>query len=213
MAENVNKNITQEQAEHLKKIAGTAYSINGFAPTESGWKLTADQICQIIKTWTKDYLSDLSDVTIDVNHKTGAIYAYVWIPRQSKNICNNELNSGNSAINRTMLKYSKELKEYMDKFCAKEDRRIFSEERNLPLAGIRVQIDRFMKLEFDENGNEYGKQFGEKFKRKTRIELTCNFAKGDDGRFGKLQFLQVTKSVRNNFATLAPRPKKSYNAR
>lgn len=208
-----NVNLTPQLQEQLVKIAGTVYSVNGYAPSKSGWDLTPDQICSIIKHWTRGYLKDVSDVTLDINHKTGAIYAFVWIPSNSNHICNRELEGNNSAINRSLTKFSSELKEFMDKFCSKEDRRIISEERNLPLAGIRVQIDRFIKLEFDENSYEFGKLFGEKYKRKTKIKLTCNFQKATDGKFGKLLHVEVIKMVKSNFNNWSPKPKRSYNAR
>ena len=213
MAENAKRTLTPEQQEQLMKIGGTSYSISGYPPVSSTWKLTQDQICSIIKKHTKVWLNDVADVTLDINHKTGAIYAYVWIPKSSNHICDNDLNTGNSAINRTMMKFSSQLKEYMEKFCAKDRRRVFSEEKNLPLAGIEVRIEAFMKIEFDENGYEYGKQFGEANKKKTQILLTCNFAKDDDGRFGKLMYLKVEKTLKSVYNSMSPRPKKSYNAR
>lgn len=207
------KNLTAEQQELLMKIASTSYSVSGYPPVSSTWKLTEDQIRSIIKKHTKAWLDDVSDVTLDINHKTGMIYAYVWIPKNSKHITDNELNTGNSAINRTMLKYSNQMKEFMEKFCAKDRRRVFSEERNLPLAGVEVMIEAFMKIEFDENGFEYGRQFGEMNKKKTQLALQCNYAKDDDGRFGKLLYVRVDKSVKSSFNNLSPKPKKSFNAR
>lgn len=205
--------LTSEQQEQLMKIGCTSYSISGYPPTSSTWKLTPDQVCSIIKKHSKAFLDDVQDVTLDINHKTGALYAYVWIPKSSRHICDNELNNGNSAINRTMTKYSPQLKEYMEKFCAKDRRRVFSEEKNLPVAGIEVLIDAFMKIEFDENGYEYGKQFGETNKKKTRLILNCNYAKDDDGRFGKLLYVQVEKTLKTAYNSMSPRPKRSYNAR
>ena len=205
--------LSPEIQEHLVKISGTSYSLSGYAPTKSGWELTAEQICNIIESHTKAWLPDVTDVTLDINHKTGSIYAFVWIPSKSKNLCNNELNSGNSAINRTLQSFSPQLREFMDKFCAKGDKRIFGEDSNQPKSGMRVMIDRFMKLEFDESGYEFGKKFGDAYKKKTRIELTPHYSEGDNSRYGKLNYLEVTKSVRNNFNTAKPRPKRSYNAR
>ena len=213
VTQNTNELLTKELQEQLIKIAPTAYSISGYAPTESSWKLTLDQICQIIKRQTKAYIPDVSDVTIDINHKSGSIYAYVWLPKNSKFICNKELEGNDSAISKTMTKFSPEIKEYMDKFCLKENKRIFQEEKNLPLAGILVQIERFMKIEFDENGFEYGKLFGEKYKKRATISLTCNFTKGDDNRFGKFSYLQVDKSLKGIGDVSAPKPRRSYNAR
>ena len=205
--------LTEAQQQQLVKIGGTSYSISGYPPVSSTWKLTPDQICSIIKNITKSYLNDVTDVTLDINHKTGAVYAYVWIPKNSHHVCDNELSGGQSAIHRTMIKYSPQLKEFMEKFCAKDRRRIFNEERNLPVCGIEVLIEAFMKIEFDETGYEYGKQFGEMNKKKTQIILTSNFTKEDSGKFGKLMYIEVKKTLKTAYNSMLPRPKKSYNAK
>lgn len=206
-------NLSSELQEQLVQMAPTSYSISGHPPVSSSWMYTPDAVCDIIRTHTLPLLKDLSDVTLEVNHKTGAVYAYVWLPNNSKNICDNELNSGHSAINRTMTKFSPALKEFMEKFCEKDKRRIFREEGNLPLAGIEVRIDKFMEIELDVNGFQFGKLFGDAFKKKTKIDLICDFTKGDDGRYGKLTYIRATKSLRNRLRRATPKPRRSFNAR
>ena len=185
MGQNQNENFGRnEDMNKLKATGALTYSMSSYAPCEAGWQLTKSQICDIIKNQTKAFLDDVQTVTLEINHKSGMISAFVWIPRNSRHICNNDLKGNNSAINRSMTRYSSEIKEYMKKFCLDGDARIVQEEDGMPLAGIRVAIDRFMKIEFDENGNQYAEKYGTKNQKKARIELTCNFKKGDDGRFG-----------------------------
>ena len=207
------KVLTENQQEQLVKIAPTAYSTSGFPPVASEWKLTYDQVCSIIKKHTKAWLDDVQDVTLEHNRKNGALYAYVWIPNNSSHICDTTLSGGNSAINRTMRKYSAPMKEYMEKFCAKDRRHVFSAEGSVQLSGLEIMLDKIMKIEFDESGYEYGRQFGENNKKKTKVVLTCNYSKEDDGKFGKFLYLQVDKSLKSSFSSITPRPKKSYNAR
>lgn len=202
----------KREREQLIKISGTAYSISGYPPTESGWKFTEKQICDIIQEHTKAWLPDVQNVSLDHNPKTGALYAYVWLPKNSKHVTNTELQSDKSAINRPMKKYSPQLKEFMEKFCEKSKRRTLQEQSNLPYVAIEVLIENFMKIELDENGFKFGQSFGEKYKRKTRITLTADFVKTDDNRFGRLNFIQATKSTKVSFSTLSLKPKRSYNA-
>lgn len=206
-------NLTPELQEQLAKISVTGYSCNGYPPARGEWDLTPDQVRQIIKNHTKTFLTDVKDVTLEVNHNTGSVYGYVWLPNNSKHVCDTELNTQNAAINRTMTKYSSQLNEYMDKFCAKNKKRVVAAEGNVPMVGIEVLVDKFMRLEFDETGIQYGRLFGESNKRKTRITCSCEFTKGDDGRYGKLCIIHVSKSLRTGYNSLSPRPKKSYNAR
>lgn len=206
------KILTDEAQEQLVKIAPTAYSCSGFPPNSSEWEFTVDQVRQIIKTHAKTFLSDVADATVEANHDTGSIYGYVWIPKNSKNVCDNELNTQNSAINRTMTKYSKELNEFMDKFCAKNRRRVVAAQDD-PLVGIEIRIDEIMKLELDEQGISYGKVFGDEYKKKTKITCYGEFAKADTKRFGKLCIIHVKKSMRTSYKFSSPKPRKSYNAR
>lgn len=204
---------SEKKTRRLIDSAITAFSVSGYAPSESTWCFTPEQVIDIVTTYTKAYLEDLSDVDLDINYKTGEIAAFVWIPDNSRHICNNELKNSRSAINRKLYKHSKEINEFMDKFCLPSDKRIYKEETGLPKVGIRVQIDRFMRLELDDSGNEYAKAFGDRYRRNTRIMLQGIFSKGDDGRFGKLNYIKVTKSLKSSFGvSRKPRPKRSYNA-
>lgn len=205
-------NLTPESQEQLAKIAITGYSCNGYPPTTGEWDFTPEQIKQIVKSHTKTFISDVQDVTLEVNHNTGSIYCYVWLPNNSKHVCDTELTTNDAAVNKTLVKYSPQLNEYMDKFCAKNRKRIVGSE-GTPQVGIEVLIDRFMKLELDESGIQYGKLFGDAYRKKTKIKLIPEFTKGDDGRYGKLCFIHVKKSLRTSYNYITPRPKKSYNAR
>lgn len=213
MAERQQQSLSQELYEHLANIGMVSYNVSGRAPSGSYWLYTEDMVKDVIKTQTKKWLPDVKFVELDVNNKTGAVSAYVWIPKNSPSVCNNELNAANSAYIRPMLKFSKQMKEFMEKFCFKEDRRVVSEEKGMDIYGIKVNIAAFMKIEFDENGVEYGKIFGEKYKKQSRITLTCNFAKGENGRFGRLNYIKIEKDVKSRFSNRIPKPRKSYNAR
>ena len=199
--------------ERLKATGSLTYSQSGYSPSKAEWELTADQIREIIKKQAKVYIEDIDTVTSDVNHRTGAVSAFVWLPKNSRHVCNNDLRSSNSAVNRSMTRYSNEIKEFMNKFCDESDRRIVSADEGVPLVGIRVAISRFMVLEFDESGTQYAEKYGTKNQRKAKISLTSYYSKGDDGRFGQLQYTTVTKKLKNRFTGYNPKPKKSYNAR
>lgn len=205
-------NLTPELQEQLVKIAPTAYSCSGFPPASSKWEFTVDQVRQIIKKHAKTYLNDVADATVEANHDTGSIYGYVWLPKKSKNVCDNELNTQSAAINRTMTKYSKELNEFMDKFCAKNRKRVVAAQDD-PLVGIEIKIDEIMKLELDEQGIQYGKLFGDPYKKKTRITCYGEFTKADTKRYGKLCLIHVEKAMRSSYKFSTPKPRKSYNAR
>lgn len=213
MAQNEKKTLTEEMQKRLVKTSATNFSVHGYVPNATEWKLTPDQIRDIIKTHASATLDDIADVTLEINHKSGAISAFVWIPRDSKHLVNNELKNSNSAIKRSLTRYSQQLKEFIDKFCEKDDKRLYQEEGGLNIVGIRVRVDIFMKLEFDESGNQYAKVFGDENRKKTFITLTSNYSRAEDGRFGKLNYIQVKKELKNRYSSTTPRPRRSYNSR
>lgn len=205
-------NLTPELQEQLVKTGNVAYSVSGYPPASSTWIFTVDQVRQIIKTHAKKFLNDVSDATVEANHDTGSIYGYVWIPKNSKHVCDNDLNTQQAAINKTMTKYSPQLKEFMDKFCANNRKRVVAAEDD-PLVGIEIRIDEIMKLELDVEGVQYGKLFGDAYKKKTKIKCYGEFTKGDTHRYGKLCLINVEKSQKTSYRSRDPRPRKSYNAR
>lgn len=207
-------NLDEQKQKMLARLGALPYTLHGYQSVSAEWDLTIDQIQEIITKITKGYLEDLQTVTIEIDHRRGALYAYVWIPKDSKNITDNTLKSGNSSVSRSMISFSKNIREFMDKFCLKENKRLLPAGNDNTVKGIEVAIERFMKVEFDETGFEYGKQISQGFKRKTKLTLIPHFVDGDgDQRFGKLQYLEVSKRVKTNFDTKNPRPRRSFNAR
>lgn len=199
--------------ERLKATGSLSYSQSGYAPCKAEWELTPEQIIDIVKKQSKAFIDDIDTVTLDINNRNGFIAAFVWLPKNSRHICNNDLKSSNSAISRSMTRYSEDIKEFMSKFCYQNEKRVISADEGVPLVGIRVAIERFMRIEFDESGSQYAQKYGTKNQRKAELTLTSIFDKGDDGRFGKLQYIVVSKKLKNRFSGYKPRPKKSFNAR
>lgn len=217
MNQNTNQNQgNQNNGENLtflKKISNLAYTMSGYVPCEASWNFTPDQIKEIVWKQTKTFLDDVKDVTIEVNDRTGAIECFVWLPNTSPNLCNTELQNANSAINRITHKCSKSCNEFMDKYCSKRERGIIPADNRVPLAGIKVATETFLKIECDENGSQFAKKFGDGgTPRRSRLTLTCHFAKNRDGRFRDLQYVHVTK-MSTGAKSYHPVPKRSYNAR
>lgn len=203
--------LPEETQAQLAKIASVGYTVSGYPPTMSGWDLTEGQVCDIIKEHAKSYLDDITDVTLEWNKRNGAIYAYVWLPKDSKHICDRGLQNGNSAINKKLNRLSQQMKEFMEKFCQKDRRRTLPESSNLPLVGVEVDVGKFLQLQFDEHGTAYGKLVGDQFRRNTNIRVKPMFTKGRDNQFEKLSYIRVTKSLKTRGAGGRPQPKRSYN--
>jgi hypothetical protein len=209
--DNTQKGLSPDVQRLLSRIGCTGYTLHGYQPSAGEWRLTIDQIRDIVLTISKGFVEDIEKVTIETDHRQGKLYGYVWLPTRSSHITNNELNNGNSAIRKTMVKYSQPLKEYIDKFGTKGNKRLIPAEDTNEYRGIAVEISKFLRMEFDENAFNYGKVVGDKYKRKTTVKLKCKFGRGDDGRFGKLQYVEVRKEIKGEYVDKVLRPKRSFN--
>lgn len=209
-------NVSEETQAQLARIAAIGYTQSGLIPAQCEWHLTEDQCCEIVKRITRTFVSDVDTVTIDFNRRNPRqLFAYVWIPKDSDYIKDRSLKGGNAAVNRSLTRISSEMREFMDKFCEKNKRRLLPEAaENGRFVGIEVRLDRFLEIEFDSTGMSYGKLTSDDFRRKTRIMCQGDFEKDRDrpGRVKKLNFIRVTKGIPGRERSGKPQPRRSYNA-
>jgi len=216
MAQNQNTQtgaLTPEQANMLIKIGAMSYSASGYMPTDAGWTLTPEQIKSIVNKISRSFLSDISSVTIESNPKTGELYTYVWLNKDSKHLRDTTTMGDQCAIRKPITRFSKELKEFMDKFCDNNKKKPIGEDTNFHVTGFEVRLERFFMIEFDSNGDKFGKEFGIQNKVSTKIKIVPMFARSRDAAFGKLLSIKVTKFVNSGkFNQCEPKAKRSYNA-
>ncbi len=198
-------------SDELKKIAKTGFCTMGFTPVAAKFKLTESQLTEIIKNITAEFLSDVQTVTLDIDRNRGKITAFVWLPNRSPHVCDDSLAKSEFMPDKLILRYSKELKEYMEKFCDPNSRRTESAADNLPVVGIRVMIDRFLDIVFDKYGTEYSRRYGVQ-QVKTNLWFKPVFSKSNDDRpFGKFKYLEIDKCLATDRDMSIPRPRKSFN--
>lgn len=203
-------NLSQEQARVLINSAPTTFNLATFTPTASTFKLTEEVLKKELFACAKTYISDFTTLTLEVNRKTGAITAYVWLSKNSSHLQDNATNSERSAIRKPIIRYSKEIKEFMDKFCDSDKRRTFIDENSNELVGIEIRIDLMLRVIFDESGAAYQEKYGTRNRFRTKIELTAFFKKSDESNFGKLNYVKVEKKLASDVLQHDPKPRKSH---
>lgn len=209
-------NLEEDKQRMLARLGSISYNIGGFLPNATEWCLTLNQIKDIIFEISKAYLSDLYSVTVDDDyHDGGKLHGFAWLPADSENVTNKNLIREKAVVRRSTIVYSDALKEYMDKFAVgvgnKKYPRLIPAVRNEGYKGIELDIQKFMRVEFDENSYEYGKLIGNNFKRKMKITLIPVYEKDRNQRFGKFQYLKVRKEHKG-IETRTLRAQKMYNA-
>ena len=198
-------------------MSRTAYNNGGHPPHESKFIYTYDQMIEVIEKNARVWLDDLTEATIEPT-KDGKLAAYVWIPRNSKHIVDNSLKNSNSAINASVQSYSPQMKEFMDKFCEKKMKRLINpnERERSEIVGIEILLENLLCIEFDVTGYEFGKKFGDKYRKKTNIQIIPDFRPVDssDGKkkYTKISNIAVIKYFGRR-QTGSKRPTPCFNAR
>lgn len=194
----------------VKNLMPTAFTISGLAPTSSTFRLTPDQLKRETLAIAKTFLSDFTDCTLD-HSNNGMLVAYLWLPQDSKHLTEQVGADSGTIIKKPIFRYSNEIREFMDKFCRKDNKRTFNEDRpsgGIPKVALEVDLMRFMEILFDTNGYQYSKVSNSRATR-TSLMLRANFTK-DGNKFGTFSYLTVEKSLQNNFVKTEPTPRKSY---
>lgn len=206
-----NVNPDQPAVTALVESSITSYNIGGFTPVMSVFRLVPDQLKKILFECTKSFLSDVRMVTLDIDYTKGIIGAFAWIPDDSDSIRDTSTLSDKSAIRKPIYRYSQQLREFMDRFCPNDSKRIFKDENNMHLMGIPILVDRMLMIVFDANGDKFAKEYDMRDPVKTRIRLLATFAKGDDTTtYGKFRYLEVQKAIKSDLLQREPKAKKSY---
>lgn len=197
--------------DNLNKFAALSYNPAGFLPSAAIFRVTLSQLKPAVLDFAKTFLSDIQNVTFITNPKSGEISTFVWLPADSKHLRDTSTMDERSAVKLPIIRYSPDLKTFMDRFCHSDHRRTISEENGLNLAGIQIDLARIAKLIFDENGVKFSNDCGVQ-RTPANIRLTANFEKGDGVNFGRLRYLEVVKSTRTGLEEVEPKPKKSFKA-
>lgn len=208
-----NSVLTDELKQQLIRMAATSHNLWGLPPSASEWTLTESQIRDIVKQQASAFLDDITDITLQGNVRTGMIETYVWIPSNSHNVVDNSLKNNGSVIAKPMRVYSKEMKEFMDKYCYKNEKRLFSDEKRSPKSGVKINLETVLKIFFDERGQNYEQVFGSRDRRAKKVTFRSILRENDSHRgYHDVIGLHVRKAYVSRDNGDAPVAKKSYNA-
>lgn len=207
------KTLNEKEQQNVKSLMQMAYTVSGHEPSKVTWDYTVEQIRSFTKRILCDFVEDISQVTIEHEPKTGAIHCYAWINRNSHHLTDDSLKKESGGlINYNMTSFSPKMKELMDKFCPKNNKKLFSDQsRNSNLSGLEINLERIFQIELDINGVQFSKEWGSRQNNKN-LEIVPSYRKGKNGPFDNLDCISVSKRAKNSFTNNRPTPKKSYSA-
>ena len=208
-------NYTEEQKRYLAKSGQIAFSLQGFLPDACSWKLLRKDIIEIVARIASKYIDDVKAVSISYESipraKNGrednvvtqiSPIAYVWLPKDSPNLVNRDLaKNPNVILNCPIESRSKGVIEFAKRFTLHGQLKLINRNEyrsdgrhNNDLVGIKVMLDKILKVEFDYGNNEYCKQFGNEFRRNVNIVFEI-FPSKKPGKFPDIEYMLITKKI------------------
>lgn len=231
-------NLNEEKQRCLARIGVLGYTLGNYLPQECTWRIGKRETIEIIARHSQPYLDDIVDITLYGvkqsaminNHKETVTLpaVYIWLPKKSHNLVDQNLKNLDTAIPIPSNSPSEKLQEYAKKFGengklnligGKKVNYDYENERNMSQnlndrVGFAVTLDRFLQMEFDSNNYEYGKMFGNEFKRKTDIRVVPEFRTKPNGLI-EVEKLNVTKYIITNVNVMdgTTVPRNAHNIR
>ena len=208
MAQN-QKEAPRGNNEQLAQLAALTVTPSCLAPSSVKWELSEDQICSKVKELLVDFVPDIKEVTVETGRHGEPPQGFAWLPSNSHHVIDTSMQ--NSALNRNLQNYSKELKEVIDKFCPKECRRLIADATpGTHLVGIPIDLQKAFRVIFDVDGIYASKTYGNQ-QVKSRLNLSAVYRPGDGNeKYGKLMYIEVEKSTAFK-SRKKPRPTKGFN--
>ena len=204
-------------------IPNVVFNTMGLEPTACEFTISLPDLSKKILDDAKIMLKDASDAQVtfyptDVksfeNDKEGRrskpYDAYLWIKSTSEDVCDSTLvSTKESAIHVNTVRYSDELRKYMDTFAVNLKNngkdigpRLISEDRGANYKGIQISLKKLFSYIFDINGETYAGKFGV-MQKYTDIEISTVLDKK-----GELVAFRVVKKIPNRHSKRGLMPQK-----
>lgn len=229
-------NYTNEQKRCLARIASMSYTMGNYLPQEVIWTFNASTIIKIVEEKVRSHnIEDFYEITLGRapftyqdtetgENRTDKIpAAFIWLPRNSDHLVDKRLQNTNSYIKTPIPSYSDTLKKFAATFgvggklkhvsgqgVGLEDGKRTTGKRG---DAIVTDLMRFMAVELDINGTEYGKLFGNEFKERLVMQLVdIDLRRVDGGDPNDKEIREITISLSRPRKTKKQmRPKISFN--
>lgn len=229
-------NYTNEQKRCLARTASMSYTMGNYLPQEVIWTFNKETIIKIVEKTTLTHgIDEIDSVTLGRapftyhdnetgENRTDKIpVAFIWFKPNSKHLVDKRLQNTNSFIKTPLRRYSDELKKFASIYGVGGklnhingyNTGIENGKRSTGKKGDAIVTDlmKFMAVELDINGVEFGKQFGNEFKERLVMRLVdIDLKRVDGGDPEDKEIREITISLSRPRRTKKQmRPKSSYN--
>lgn len=200
--------MAKEINNDIMKIAAPSITMTGRMPSEVVWRFTPQDIKKDILMIAGGLFKDLTmdDIGIFVfeegKYKKAGVF--IKIPKDSHHVQDNS--AKDIIIKNPIFNTSKELKEFMDKYCPKNASKLI-QDQDKRYFDIAISLEKLYRVVLDVSGEYAKSKTGNETLYKTELGLDVIADAHDPDR---LKFLEIRKSGKTVFRK-EPRPTKSYN--
>jgi len=203
-------------------VSNTAFNTMGLEPVKVGFIVAVKDLSDAILNYAQKMLKDPKDAEVSFfpadkksfeereGKRSTPYNAYLWISSVSEDVCDSTLsNTSDSAIQVNTVRYSDELRRFMEAFAVdivdngkNVGPRLFNEEKSKNYKGIQIDLKKLFKVIFDTNGDEYARRFNT-MQKYTDLEIGTILDKR-----GELIAFEITKKVPNRHSKRGLSPQK-----
>lgn len=188
-------------------------SVSKYAPSSATFTLTEDQIRKGLLQMAKDEIPEFISATIEFNPNNGAVMGYVWLNGDSDNLQDKTLTrNANAAVKVNIPRYTQIMQDFIKKFAPDNCKRVVADEvKGSNLVAVPIDLEKYFRVEFDCQGLEFKQKFGYN-PATTRLTVRPMCSPGREGKYGKLQYLEVTCALKKVVDRSNPRPVRSFGS-
>ena len=174
-----------------------AYNRIGIMPEAARYVIQSDVLCANILAMAKVLVPDFTECSIvGSEEKKIRPSVFLFLPKNSDAISDSSMmNDENTIITQPIARLNKNMKELIHRFSHEEEARAVMNTTTDGFKCVKLDLAEILINFFDENGDAYRKNIGDKGAMRTTITL-------DVGRWAKdgkrVETIVVTKSVSNN---------------
>ena len=187
------------------------YNIMGLRPVKSTFNLDCEMVQKAIKEIADKEIDGINQVTVQHDRTTGAVAWFIWFNSNSDHFIDKSTN--NTALGRSISRYSPKIQEFARKFgwCEADDdpirgnakvniKHVFHgnsvREMHENLTALHISINPFLMIMFDVNGTAFKNEFNQNAP-KVFLDRHYEFKKGSSGDFHTLVGLRIEKTLQN----------------
>jgi hypothetical protein len=212
IAQTPQRKTKDDKEKIIKQTGALSYNDGGHIPVGHIWHFTPDYVKKEALKHCQNEIRDFKEVTLYFDRNTGRISVCAWLPWNSEHLIDKSVDRDHDVKlgSKYIKRQSEDLRQFMNRYCRNEQRRIGDDEGNSRLKGIEIDVSKILHVMIDGSGQQYRNAFDKTYNTNAKVEYCPMCEESNDKRYGKLVFIEVTKKVKSAI-NREPKLKRSFN--